>query len=496
MKVIDQIHYLLNHLTKAEKKQFSQLADTTAPYYHLYKLLNHTNQVADEAELAGVLGLQTTDRAFVHAKTYLLKCLMEVVGHHDGEGSLRLNLQKQLYTAHVLYAKDAKMLAKQILEKWIPKALDSEMYDILLPMLELEQQLLDQEFANKPSLLALQHNRQLFMEATSAYSALQEYRKLYLEINERVRKEALISLNTERKEYFLNHELLRPPTSGATVVKLYYHMLSLLVHMHYGLFDTSLTHAEQVIHTLQKPENRFLDNHPEILHRAYNNIQRIYYWAGRYTQCLEVCQMQQDYLNKTQNIPETQYVQAKQNLYNFYLITYSELRRWNDLIKMVPEVESFMADKKEKLTANQYFIIFYNLAYGYFFTGQYSLAMKKLNTMLEQGEGVLRKEMYHFSLLFSLYIRLEMQDWDLLSYEVKNVRRYYTSRRSLSAFETTCLDYLHLCLQQERVVIPEGLTLLKQRLTELSKDPLQIAGLKYLDLLYWADQKLNELETT
>src|SRR5690606_14303454 len=69
-------------------------------------------------------------------------------------------------------------------------------------------------------------------------------------------------------------------------------------------------------------------------------------------------------------------------------------------------------------------LITYNKAYTYFGAGNFKMALKCINEVLNDNEKMLRQDVYSFARIFNLVIHFELNNHEFLEYDMKSTARY------------------------------------------------------------------------
>lgn len=162
----------------------------------------------------------------------------------------------------------------------------------------------------------------------------------------------------------------------------------------------------------------------------------------------------------------------------------------NDLF-LVKKIETNI-DKYSSKMENRILINLYgNLAYFYFGSGLYDIALTWINKILNFEDSKLREDLKALIRILNLMIHFELKNYELLEYEVKNTDRYLTSRNRKYLVEMTTLKFFKKLIKQysassQRKLFKE----FYEELVKVSKVPSERNVFKLLDVLSWAKSKM------
>nr|MBA3705747.1 hypothetical protein [Bacteroidota bacterium] len=136
---------------------------------------------------------------------------------------------------------------------------------------------------------------------------------------------------------------------------------------------------------------------------------------------------------------------------------------------------------------------YYNIAYLFFGSGEYTKALFWLNKILNSSEIDARQDILSFSRILNLIIHYELGNNDVLEYTVKSTYRFLYTRNRLYEFETILLNFIRkLPKSFKPVELIQSFSELRKELITLSENSFEKKALEYLDLISWLESKINK----
>ncbi len=135
----------------------------------------------------------------------------------------------------------------------------------------------------------------------------------------------------------------------------------------------------------------------------------------------------------------------------------------------------------------------YSMAYACFGAGNYALAKKYINRIINDTSTIARSDLHCFARILNLLVHIELGDGDLLEYIVRSTYRYLYKRNKLFRFESSVLQFIRkqLPLVRTEKQLREAFVVLRKELSVIVKDPYEKTALTYFDFITWLDSKIE-----
>ena len=147
----------------------------------------------------------------------------------------------------------------------------------------------------------------------------------------------------------------------------------------------------------------------------------------------------------------------------------------------------------QRLLDTERLILYYLLAYCQFGVGDFKKALYWMNNILS-ARITLREDVLCSARIFNLIIHYEIDNRDLLEYQVRSTYRFLYKRNRLYKFENIMLEFIRKRLPYlyTRLEIKAAFIELRNELYEISKNPFEAKVLFHFDIISWLDSKINE----
>lgn len=152
-----------------------------------------------------------------------------------------------------------------------------------------------------------------------------------------------------------------------------------------------------------------------------------------------------------------------------------------------PQVESLFRKHGKSVPTAYAIIIRYNHALSLFLSRQFPLCRKWLQEILNLAPAKNRMDVWEFARLLYPVVLSEIEEFDLLEYEIRNSERFFARRKRLGQFETAVLQFLKEGMKIEREPDSERRVELKQRLEEMPEQERQRPGFEAVRV--WLEKK-------
>ena len=228
--------------------------------------------------------------------------------------------------------------------------------------------------------------------------------------------------------------------------------------------------------------------------KALNNVMFSYMDYKRWDECYDMIEKMKG-LTKQKGF-ESLDVQLK--LFTFphngellVCINKGDFKKATEIV--VPEIINGLEEYEGKINNEEVMLFYYNISRAYFGYGDYKLALKYINLVLNNSENGLREDVYTFARLVNLVIHFELGNFDLLDYTIKSTKRFVTKSKKNYKFENVFLkDFKKLLKNKDSEGMQKLYKDFRAALTEVLKDPYEQAANEYFDFVSWLDSKIGD----
>jgi hypothetical protein len=173
---------------------------------------------------------------------------------------------------------------------------------------------------------------------------------------------------------------------------------------------------------------------------------------------------------------------------------YNMMGDFDKSIEFIREKEDEVAHYGDKISKEQQLKFLFNSAYTYFGAGEFKMALRKINEILNDNETTLRQDLFGFARLLNLLVHVELENFDFLEYELKSTKRFISKTERDYLIESFIIKMTRRLSKCNNKVEKQGLfEELQVELDELLTDHNERVVLEYFDLQAWIYAKRNEI---
>lgn len=171
-----------------------------------------------------------------------------------------------------------------------------------------------------------------------------------------------------------------------------------------------------------------------------------------------------------------------------YCLNFGDQERGTHLVH---DIQAWTSRNLNELETDVLFNFFYNSCLFHFMHGHYKQAVLQLNHILNSKRQDLRQDIYDYAHLFQLVIHWELENFDLLEYQIQSVRRYLKTRELNREYEQRIIQFFVKAMDivdpvQLKEHVAGLLDFLKSLLVSLGASP----PLGCQELVFWLESKL------
>jgi tetratricopeptide (TPR) repeat protein len=181
------------------------------------------------------------------------------------------------------------------------------------------------------------------------------------------------------------------------------------------------------------------------------------------------------------------------NLTVFELNIYIISGYFNEGLNIVDEVQDWLKKYSGRINKSEELKVIYSIAYLYFGEGDLSRSLYWLNKILnDKSEN--RLDYKAFARIMNLIIHYELENYDLMEYEYKSLKRYLTKKDKLYEYENLIIKTLiklpDINDKKERIFQLELLK--KEIVSKLNQsEGSDKKALDYFDILSWIESRIQ-----
>mgnify|MGYP002623564360 FL=1 len=498
MKTSDDLFELIKSLDQAEKRYFKLFASMNIRkgsednnYVRLFDFID--KQAANQGKYdEDAVKKHFNNEKFIKQlhvlKGYLYSVILKSLRLYHAEKSKVNELNGLLRDADILFHKSLFGQSKKLIAKAKRIAIVHEKYIQLLEIIDMEKAIARAESYTKrteedldniyyevnDSLERIRNINDFWRLSTKSFFLRKKYGN--------IRNEEELSKFNE----LMKNPLLKSEDRAATYLsKNFYYNIKGLFYLTKGDYENLLKYSKKLV--------EFLEANPEMMRpnnylAALNNLLIVQMETGKYEDAMISIKKIRNISADSKAMSAQIFIISYDNEINLYLLTGD----FSSGIKLVPDVERGLKDFSGRIDQESEILFYYNIAYLFFGSGKYEYALEWINKILNKKDLKLREDIQIFARLLNLFVHFELDNYDLLEYEIKSTRRFFDSHNYLNEFEKAILSFLNKIINLNSPEQKEELyNDLKFKLSKKTKDASISRASQYFDTISWLDSKLK-----
>jgi hypothetical protein len=486
---------LIKSMNMSEKRQFKiyssrHVIEGENKYTVLFDILEKMENY-DANELTASLKSTGKDTIYIKADmNYLYQLILKsLVLFHSGK-SAQIILNESISAIEILYYKSLFTQCRKEIYKAGLIARNTELFSSLLKILQYEKLVYHYLPALKRTELEIIRE---MAEVSIKLQVIIEYYNLYNQANQ-IRIEAAKTRNIREIKSFdklmkhpiLDKEYKAPSLDGK--IK-YYQIYAMWCYVH-GNKKEELQYNKKIISLFEsnpfyKEEHlvEYINTYARIISISKDMPEKIFY-------------KELENVRKVTILTEKLYYhRISAQIFNFSysieLSNYLQKKQFTIASTIIMEIENGLKRYKDILTPSYKSTFLYMLAYYYFTTGNFDIAMKKINALLNDYTEDERPDLYNFAKLLNLLIHFELKNYSYIHYKRASVQYYF--KKQSSSYETENLILKFFSKEKNYTLdLEKSLRNLKSALENTKSHSLEKYAFNYFDWIDWINSKLGK----
>lgn len=496
MKPSTELHSLIKSLTKSEKRFFklnSSLQSGEKNYLKIFDFIEKQKKY-DEEELKEAFKKETFIKHLPSEKNHLYKLILKSLRAYYSDQSVSAHLKQEIKNVEILYKKALYKECNKFVKRAKEVAREYEKFYYLFELISWEKKLLEEAYESG---IFSKNLDELIEEETEVIEKLRnlaEYHILYSKINYVFRSGGFTRNEKEREivNEIADYHLIKGKNTAIST------RATTICYYIKGLCSASKRDYEDALINFKKSKS-VMENHPKIkndLPQRYIStlsfILHSYIDSYKFDRAEEV-------INDLRNLQSKKpfgSLDAKVRLFTATHIgalqLYNRQGKFSKSLELIPAIENGIEHFEDKINKEKILLFTYNTAYAYFGVGQYKLALKHINVVLNDNEKQLRQDIYSFSRIFNLIIHFELNNHDFLEYDMKSTARYLNKYEKDYEVEKLFISEMKaLSRVNSENEKQQHLVTFRDKLKDLLKVDRENVILEYFDLYAWLQSKIN-----
>jgi hypothetical protein len=495
----DKLYRLVHSLELNEKRYFKLQSSVQKKESNLSKLFDYYVDAKkfNEDELRKTFKGQTFLDQLAVTQNHLYESILRAMRLYHLKRSIDFKLQGMLQDVQFLYEKGLVEQSSQLLKKVRKAAVKNDCFLIILGVLDWESRFLSEGFYVGKDELDIDAVSEEYYEILGLLQNEREYIDLQSKIFNNYYKIGIERGNAQYKtnDQIVNQFALKDPKRALTFKS---QCCYLNIHAQYNKINGNWEEAYKCrlqLHDLVA--SRFGSSYSKDIVARYfvslNNLIPICINLGKWDET-------EEYLLKMESIEERSLkshfseelrdrILLQSSLGRLALC--SRLGKLDQGLKLIADLE----EKKERLELyHRKFVLLhlhFNIAYFLFTVGQYSPAIRWLNSILNDTDLKTVEDLHSSTRILTMILQFELGRNELLEYLARSTYRFLNKLEGLYGFEEVMLSFMKKVSKNDSLEeASNSLQKLRKDLIEAGYEPGDRNALSTIDLVAWVDAKL------
>jgi len=498
-KLPDKLFRLIKSLSRSEKRYFKITASHNAfgensNYVTLFDAIDNMEDYSEE-NLSRLFKKESFYKNPSIAKNRLYENILRSLDAFHAKSSVDVELRRMLHCAEILFSKSMYDESASALNKAKKIATQYEKHHILLDISKWEKKLMERDSYSGRGLddvIRLLDEDNLLLKKISNYAEFWNIKsRLFLLLNKKGKVRGQEELKNFKK--IIDNTLLKSEKKALSYeTKYLYNHIYSAYFFGIGDYQNSYLYIKKHL-ALIESKAEIYNEEPNKYFAVLSNLIYLCTQLRKYNEV-------SFYLTKLKSIPalmergmtDDMEIKLFSSAYSAELSLYIQTGEYEKALHLIPLIENGM----KKFTINKVRASYFNfnIAIVYFATGNYSMALKWINKLINDNSIDASNDIHCLSRIFNLIIHLEMGNNEVIPYTLKSTYRYLDKRKRMYRFENVFLQFINQYLKaKNNFQVKNTYQALRHDLQLLSKDPFEKVVFEYFDFNKWAASKVGNV---
>jgi len=258
-------------------------------------------------------------------------------------------------------------------------------------------------------------------------------------------------------------------------------------------FALCYRHAQEWVSVLSSNEV-VLKNEPILYLKGLNNVQSALFYSNKPRQFQQsFLELQSFVEERSESFDENTQLLSQIYLYMGQLNTLFLSGSFRGNEAFVEELNSWLIEHEDYLDQNRFQVFHYKIASLYFGADDFKNCILHLNKIIHADlkEKSLKQDVQCFARILNLVAHFELENDDLVEYQMKSTYRYLTKYGDLQKVQEYIMQAIRKAMMTQKSDVIPLFEELKNQLEEVFNDPYEQRPLLYLDLISWLKSKIS-----
>lgn len=497
MKPSTELFALIKSMSKSEKRFFklnSAIQSGEKNYLKIFDFIEKLESY-DEEQLKHHFKDETFVKHLPSEKNHLYKLILKSLRSYYSDQTVSTQLKEEIKNVEVLYNKALYQECSKFIKRSKRIAEDYEKFYYQFELISWEKRLLEESYKTTNFDDILKKVIEEEAEVISKLRNLAEYQILFSKINALFRSGGFTKNEEERTlvNEIANHPLIRGKNTAlskrAASICYYIKGLCAATNRDYLASNLFFSKTKEILDNNEKLK---LDLGKQYIETLFH-LMRCNLDAGDFATA-------QKRLDEIRGLFQTKgfksidlALKIRSVCVNEQLSIFNRQGDFESAILFLEKEENLLKPFEEKFSKDHQLQLLFNTSYAHFGNGEFKKALFFLNELLNNFEQHVRQDIYNFARILNVLIHFELNNTDLLEYEIISINRFIRKTKRDYNIETILIKYIRKIIRtnatDEHKVLFERLY---QEMEQLFENHQETVILEYLDVFSWVESKINK----
>jgi tetratricopeptide (TPR) repeat protein len=496
----DQLFKLIKSLTKSEKRNFTLYAKRISSsdklkFIQLFEFVDKQKILNDKIILSGLgdIGKNQLSNLKRHLYTQIMTSLRMI--HIKKNSSIQV---REYYDfAKILYGKGLYLQSLKIVKK-AQNLAKKNGYDIMLLTLIEFRKLIEARHITRTGAFANNELTALADQNIDQVSVMIKLSNLRLMIHGEYIKYGHVKdqQGYQRvRDYFDEHLPEFDEDSLGFISKSY--LYQSFVWLYYIQLDFKRCYEAAVKWVnASKDFPQGIDRDPDLFMRGYHYMLTSVYNISVYNEVDHSKYLK--HLEEIEAFRKKNYNRFNDNskIISFMYVHHGRLNKYfltgefAEGVKVLPRTIRRINRYRTKLDDHRILVFYFKIAWMYFGNNQPDMTIQYLNKITNHHIENLRSDLQGYSRLLFLMAHYDLQNYDIMDYVYKRVKRFYDNYQEKNAVQESVLVFFKKVITLPASEHHSHLKKLRTELLRIKDDPFEIRPFLYLNFPAWVEAKI------
>ncbi|MCE3229369.1 MAG: hypothetical protein K0S32_3920 [Bacteroidetes bacterium] len=500
MIALPELHNLIRSLNKPEKRFFKLLSATEKmPVDKAIALFDFIEKINDKDDLYYRTERETRIDISMENLNLLYNLILNSQRNFYSETITSFSINDELSNLKILFEKAQYKQCRKMIKPVKEKALESEKFNYLLEILELEKQLLSIEVLGEEYSIQykkLQEQQQNFIDHEKNVGT---YYQLYARLRFQIKSNSLKGKKNQDAffEAFLEDPKIKNPKNALSKKSMF------LLMKCRALCYNALRHQEQRCKQLvdlkafMQKDQLIFDEMPRQYMDVLYSLANTYIEQSEFSQAKKILSEIQGLINSRKIIGIDLVIKLQSYSYNAELLLLMSTGKFKEAADLAQTIYEFVLNNDTVFNKEDKSVLLYNLTNFYIYNNNYTTAQGLVDIVRTTTDKNARWDLKYYSRIQEMVICYELKEYSKLSLINNSIKALMKEKVFTTATETTFISFFNEIADNPTLNVPEKRysVLYKELKNYLNTEEDRWVNFFYFNFLAYAGYKAGEGHT-